>query len=65
MQGPAAPLPLADSELRADTRPASSPAGGSRLTPAGAEAESYTSRLLKAKQQARRDTQSQSDEGTP
>jgi hypothetical protein len=40
-------------------------AGGSGFSPAGAEAESYTSRLLKAKQQARRETPNKSDEETP
>jgi len=65
LQGPAAPLPLADSEPAADRRAAGPPAGGRGLTPAGAEAESYTSRLLKAKQQARRDNPTKSDEETP
>lgn len=65
LRGPAGPLPLADSEPLADRRAAGPPASGSGLTPAGAEAESYTSRLLKAKQQARRDNPTKSDEETP
>jgi uncharacterized membrane protein len=65
MRGPAAPLPLADTDSRSTSRPAMPSAGGSGFSPAGAEAESYTSRLLKAKQQARRETPNKSDEETP
>jgi uncharacterized membrane protein/Mg-chelatase subunit ChlD len=65
MKSPAAPLPLADIEQSATGRSASASTTSSGLSPAGAESESYTSRLLKAKQQARRDTPTKSDEGTP